>query len=618
MNLPVRLTFALIASAAAAFAQAQQSPPLPEQPVKPADLAELPLVPPDIELFDRPAVPRVLPRVKAKQAADAMEPVLPKLDFGPQPSVFVKRFFFRGNSVFSDRRLARELAPFTGREITADELEAARVSVTKLYVDAGYINSGAVLPDQDPGDGTIEMDVVEGRIAEVDLSGNRWYRSWWLRHVMRRAAGTPANFNKLRTGLQLMRQNGSLSRINAELKPGAAPGEGILHVSVADEQPFRLGFEISNKRPISTGEGMGEFTFSDLNLTGHGDPLELRWNAFRWTTEGDFDDRGFDDVSGSYEFPVSPWGTTLRVLAGRNESSVIDETFAALGITSRTEELSFTLRQPLIETLRNTVVISLGADRRHSETFLLGRPFTLSPGSVDGEADVFAVRAAIEWLNRSQVHVFSFRSTFSWGLDEFGATRGGGASGGVSSFGATTGDVPDGKFFAWLGQAQYVRRIFDTPEWRKKPESPWVNSLRESLLVLRANAQISDEPLLSLEQYSLGGVNSVRGYRENQLLRDNGVFGSIEWRWPVWLRADKTPILTLAPFFDVGTAWNTVGDTGDDANETIASAGIGVLLNVNKHFQASIYWGHPFTDLITRRDGLQDHGWHVAFSLTAF
>jgi hemolysin activation/secretion protein len=604
--------------------QQNTPPPLPEK-VLPNKEDPLP-VPLDLDLLLTPEMPAEPPRQRLQKATDAMQPVLPPLDPsalpGPQVKVFVKRFKFTGNHVFTDHQLRKAVAKYEGREITSDELEAARVALTKMYIDAGYIASGAILPDQDPTKGEIHFELVEGKLAQIDLSGNRWFRSWWLRHVMRRAAGSPVNFNKLKTGLQLLRQNEGISQINAELKPGAKPGESILHVTVKDTQPFRLGLEINNHRPPSVSEGIAELYFSDLNLTGHNDPLELRWGVERWNTDGDIESPGFDEIQASYEFPVSPWGTTLRVHAGRGATNIIDETFAALGITSETEEFGLTLRQPIIETLRDTVSLSVGVEKRHSQTFVLGQPFSLSPGAVDGESDVFALRATAEWINRSQLHVFALRSTFSWGLYEFGATRATGTAGGVSSGAATGGaalaDVPDGKFFSWVGQAQYVRRILDTPAMRKKPETAVWNSLRESLLVVRANAQFSDEPLLALEQFAMGGYQSVRGYRENQLLRDNGFFASIEWRIPVWMRADKTPILSIAPFIDYGTCWNTVSENADDSNATIASAGLGLLLNANKHVQATVYWGCPFTDPGNKREALQDYGFHLSFSINAF
>jgi hemolysin activation/secretion protein len=458
----------------------------------------------------------------------------------------------------------------------------------------------------------IRFRIVEGRLKEVDLRGNFWYRSWWLRNQLRLAAGQPVNFNDLKTGLQLLRQNPTISRINAELKPGEQMGESILDVSVKDEQPFRFGFTVANTRPPSVGEGIGEIFLTDLNLTGHNDPLDLHWGLARWTKDGDVNYVGFDNVSGSYEFPVSPWDTTLAVHASKLNTSIVDETFAALGITSQTTQYGLTLRQPLYKTLSDTVIASLSADREHSETFLLGEPFTLSPGANNGTSDVFATRFALDWTNRSQVHVLALRSVFNLGLYGFGSTRADAATEGSAVQGLAT-EVPDSKFFSWVGQGQYVRRIFDTPAFHEEPDTVAWNTLRETTLVLRMNAQISDRPLLALEQFSIGGMQSVRGYRENQLLRDNGVFASAEVRVPIWLAKDKTPIVSLAPFFDVGDGWNA--ESIDKSYQTIYSAGIGLLVNATRRAQVTIYWGHPFVDFHEEKVSLQDYGLHFAVSI---
>ena len=615
-------------AALAAGAAEQQPEPLPVDPLKPGESTEMPLLPDELPLLPQEEVkPEPLPRFRLQLAVDAMQPVLPPLDasllaqpFASAVKIKVKRFEFTGNHEFSDRTLAKIVEKYTGREIDSDELEAARVELTKHYVDAGYITSGAVLPDQDLKDGVVKFQIVEGRLKEVDLHGNFWFRRWWLSHQLRRAAGHPLNVNDLKTGLQLLRQNPGIRQINAELKPGVSPGESILHVTVKDEQPFRAGFEISNKRPPSVGEGLGEFYLQDLNLTGHNDPIEFRWGLMEWTKQGAINYDDFNNVELGYEFPISPWGTTLAVRASKQDSSIIDETFAALGITSRSKQIDFTLRQPLYETLQNTVALSLAADRKRSETFLLGYPFTLSPGAFNGESDIFAVRAILEWVNRSRLHVLALRGTASLGLYGLGSTRFDPATftGTTSGAGAAGFDpeIPDSKFFAFLAQAQYVRRIFDTADPRTEPDHGTMKYLRESLLVLRLNAQFSDEPLLSLEQFSLGGGQSVRGYRENQLLRDDGVFASAELRVPVWLAVDKTPIVTIAPFFDFGAGWNI--NKVDDQYQTIYSAGVGLLVNATRHAQISVYWGHPFVELNQTHSSLQDDGWHIVVSLNAF
>jgi len=296
----------------------QQPAPNLSSPLKTGVKEELPLLPDEIQFLPAPPEPEpVLPRYRLRLAQDATAPVLPPLEFAhPSPAlnkptlaVFVSKFEFSGNTVFSKTQLLKVVEKYTNRTITDEELEEARVALTRLYVEAGYINSGAILPDQDLSGGVVQFQLVEGRLTDIDLSGNRWFRSWWLKMHLRRAAGTPVNFYKLRTGLQLLRQNPSISRINAELKPSSLPGESILHAVVKDASPIHLNFETSNKRPPSVGEIAGEMHLVDLNLLGLNDPLDLRWGMANGTKDGKVQNSGLDNVSASYEVPFTPWGT---------------------------------------------------------------------------------------------------------------------------------------------------------------------------------------------------------------------------------------------------------------------------------------------------------------------
>ena len=623
-----RLT-TIVLVALAASARGEASPPAngkppqlePELPSAPAKSEEMLLTPGELPLLPDPLPP---PPIRLRLAPEQITPVLPPLDFSqaaPAIRITVKRFEVRGNTVFSRRELEKLTAPYTNREITSEDLEAARIAITKHYIDAGYISSGALLPDQDIAGGVVHFQIVEGRLQDVELVGNFWFRDRWLRRQLARAAGSPVNFNHLKTGLQLLRQNPGITQINAELKPGLNAGENVLHVIVKERHPFRLGLTLGNQRPPSVGEGDGELRAEVLSLTGNNDPLELRWGALRWTRDGDSDFGGGDNLYARYEFPITPWGTTAAIHAGRNDAGIIDETFAALGITSESVEYGLTLRQAIIETLNDTLALTAGANRKHSETFLLGKPFSFSPGAIEGETDVFAWRFGIEWVHRNQLEVLSAQSTFSLGRYVLDSTRADPARAGGTTSGLGGGfepEIPDSKFFSWLGQVQYVRRILDDGKPPAEPEQGAARLLRESLLVIRANAQLSDEPLLSPEQFSLGGMHSVRGYRENQLLRDNGIFASIEFRLPLLLRMDGTPVITLAPFIDWGTGWDV--NKIEDHNETIWSAGLGLIWQPSKNINATVYWGHPFERLDEGggRRSLQDAGWHFTISVDAF
>jgi len=521
------------------------------------------------------------------------EPILPPLDMTernpvvPALHVKVKQFRFKGNHRFTSSELHSVTKKYEGKEIGTEDLDAIRQALTLYYVSRGYINSGAILEDQDMDGGVVTYTIVEGRLTEIKLDGNQWFRDAWIRNQVKCASGTPLNYNLLREELQMLRQVPTVTRVNAGLAPGNLPGESILNLTVKDSQPFRVGIEADDRRPPSVGSEGLNLQVSDLNVTGNNDPLNVQYTIGHSVARG-AELSGGDNYSVDYTCPVTPWSTTLTLLASKFDSTVVEQPFSNLDIASTYTNYTASLRQPLVSTLNREIALSLSAGKTNSESFLLGRPYSLSAGAVSGKTDDFVVRAALELTDRSPVHVLGLRSTFSLGLDAFDAT--------------INDTNRDGRFFSWLGQVQYVRRLFET----------------DNLLVIRINGQLSNDPLFSLEQFAIGGMDSVRGYRERDLLRDDGVFGSVELRIPLWRNHEHSPVLALAPFFDVATGWN-VG-TNDISHDTLESAGIGLLLTPCSEVSAQFYWGYGFNRPFVQENGsnLQDKGLHFAIRVAAF
>lgn len=133
------------------------------------------------------------------------------------------------------------------------------------------------------------------------------------------------------------------------------------------------------------------------------------------------------------------------------------------------------------------------------------------------------------------------------------------------------------------------------------------------LLIGRVGGQFTDDSLLSLEQFSLGGINTVRGYAENQLVTDSGVLGTLELRIPV----TKNPnTLQLNPFIDFGTGWNN--DEPDPEDSTIASVGMGLDWNAGAGFSLNVNYGVAFLDVDDEGDSLQENGLHFSLRYQPF
>lgn len=487
--------------------------------------------------------------------------------------VMVRQFELTGNTVFSAEELAMVTAPYINRALTAEELQEVRRQLTLYYVERGYLNSGAVIPDQPVEEGMVRIRIVEGRLSEVEVIGNTHLRAAYFQDRLRPQADAPLNVQELQDRLQLLQQNPLIEQLQAELAPGVRPGEGVLQLGVRESRPYEIGFAVANNNPPSVGATRAYLYGLDHNLTGVGDSLGLSY--------GHSLESSTDDWRVFYARPLNARDTTVQVWAEQNETSVIEDRFDTLDITSTLQTYGLSLTHPLYRTPQQTLSLGMNLERRHSESsFLGGIPLPFTPDQEDdGQATVTVARFVQEWLDRRLDQVIAARSTFSFGFDAFGAT--------VNAY------EPDGQFVAWLGQLQWARRFGE----------------RDYQVIFKAILQLADDPLLPMEKCALGGLETVRGYPENTLVRDDCFVASLEFRMPAYQlplagvsRGPNEGQVQLAAFADYGRAKNK-GEFDLEPN-SIYSAGVGVRWDPSAKIHAALYWGYPFQEV-----NIGDEGW---------
>lgn len=490
----------------------------------------------------------------------------------------VNAFRFEGNTVFSAEALALLTAPYAGQALTSEDLARLQQELTRHYIDHGYLNSGAVIPDQQINDGIVTIRLIEGSLTDIDISGNRRLREAYIAGRLRRGAGPPLNVGALQEQLQILLSGPFLARINAELSPGDAPGEAKLTARVEEKRGYDLSLGTNNDITPSLGEIRGVLQAALYSPTGLGDVLATELGYAEGSREAGL----------NYTVPLNHAGTSLDLYADWSNGEVVEERLAGLNIEGETTSFGARLSHTLRETARERLGLALGFDSRHSTTSLLGRGFAFSPGvETDGDTQVNVLRFAQDWSLRSDRQVIALRSTFSIGLDVFGATH-------------NPHNIPDGQFVAWLGQAQWARRL------------PW----RASQLVFRLDGQWAEDPLLPLEQFSVGGGRTVRGYAKNLLVRDHGFATSLELRVPIWKHASGRSLLEFAPFVDAGGAW--FKDREAPAPEIIPALGFGLRSDPLPQVHAELYWGHAFEDIAGKGDSPQEDGIYFTLSVLPF
>lgn len=525
----------------------------------------------------------------------AVLPTLPPLpaenaSLSTTAQLYLDHFVFEGNTVFSDEELSQVVHAYQGREITAEELQAAKNQITLHYIDNNYINSGAIIPDQQVKQGVVVLQIIEGHLTHVEVSGNRHLNTSYIKDRLADASPTALNLTTLQTRLQLLKQNQLIKYIRAELGPGLKLGEGILQVDIVEEIPYQLNFRFNNHRASSVGTYRGEIELLHNNFTGLfgqqglGDSLYVRYGLTQ----------GLKDYTLEYALPINRYDTTLTLRIEQSDSEIVAAPFNQLDIASEANTYAVSLKQPVYRTPSQEFDLSLKMEKRTSATYLLDRPFSFSPGVRDGKSNISVMRFAQDWLDRDRIQVIAVRSSFNLGLNIFDAT-------------INQDNSPDSRFFTWLGQFQWVRRL----------------EFLDSQLSFRADLQWARESLLPLEKFSLGGSSTVRGYPENYLVYDSGLVTSLEWKIPTPIKValpylSKSPedgVLHVAPFVDYGHAWNANKQIVD--SDDITSIGLGLIWQINERSYGEIYWGkalHRWVDEQQEND-LQARGIHFEFNI---
>ena len=493
------------------------------------------------------------------------------------PTIVLHGVRFEGNTVLADAELETVAAPFLNRPIGRADLEELRLRLTRFYVDKGYLNSGALLPDQEVAGGVLTYRIIEGQLGEIRVEGTGTLNPDYVSERLRIGAGPPFNVDALRERFQLLLTDPLFEQLNGRLVPGSRRGEAALELTVKRARPYDMSLSVDNYSPPSVGAERLMMSWVARNITGHGDVADL--------SIGFTDGRA--SLYGGFAVPVTPRDTVVFARFEVSDTSVVEESLDALDIETRIQGVEVGISHPLKRSLSETLALGGKLVVRDSESTLLGVPFSFSLGEEDGESKITALRLTQDYANRAPRQVMSARSTLSIGLDALNATR-------------HHGNRPDSRYLAWLGQARFARRLLDDDR---------------AELLLRADAQLASDALLPMERLALGGRYSVRGYRENTLVRDSGYAASAEFRYRV-AQSPDWGVLHLGPFVDYGQGWNK---RGPKDRETLFSLGLGLVWSWSDRVSAELFIAEDLDGAPDQTDhDLQDDGIHFRFVADLF
>lgn len=520
---------------------------------------------------------------------DAVFPALPE-DYQRNvtgPRIRVNEIILTGNSVLPQSTIDDVTGEFVGRDLAYEDLQTIRNRLTGAYIERGYISSGVILPDQEIVAGVVRMDAHEGTLDEILISGNQRLRDRFIESRIQARLGPVLNVFELENALRLVQQWPSIRQVNAEVVPGPAKASSNLDLKVRENPAITLAAGYNNHRAPSVGEDQAVFSLTHQSLTGNGDYLIANYAL----TEG------LNDLYLAYGIPLTARDLTLEGHYSDGESDIVESPFELLDIVTETENWGVKLYQPLFQTLTQKLTLGVAFEHSENESFLLGERFSFSPGESLGVSEVSVIRATADWLWRRTAGTLLLNGQLSFGTDWLDATDNSNAT---DTDGNPIEDLPDSQFTAALLQAQYARLL------------PWFGLQING----RLTGQWADDPLLSVEKLAIGGARTVRGFRENQLVRDKGIIANLELRIPAWADDSGTSRLglTFVPFVDYGNGKdNSIGLPGldDPQSESLLSAGAGLIWNYWSPVYVEVYYGADLSGPENSGDSLQDDGFHV-------
>jgi len=457
-------------------------------------------------------------------------------------------------------------APWLQRPLRALDLEELRQRITRVYVERGYINSGALLDDGALQGDTLTLRVVEGRLTHMRQRGLQGLSESYL--AARLLQGDEIlDLRQLQERVELQLADPLFAQIQARLLPGEALGQAVLDLEVTRARPWQLALFANNHLAPAVGAAQAGVEAGVRNLLGVGDALAGTLARSEGST----------NVDALWQLPL--WGTRtqLALHLARGSSSVIEEPVAALDIGSVVSTREATLSHPFVDLPRRRWLLGLTYSARRNRTTLAGEPFSFVTGEDTGQTRVQSWRLFQELTLRIDRDVLALRAAFAQGRNNLAAAS------------VLPGLAPR-RYRLWQLQGQALLAYGNGGQQ----------------LLLRGQVQHSMDPLVGLEQMALGGRYTVRGYRENQLVRDNGFALSAQWQQPLWHDEARRFSLTLTPFLDAGQAWNR-----GEGRARLAAIGLGLNWTL-ADLEGEVQFARRLERRPTATHGnLQDHGIHL-------
>lgn len=500
-------------------------------------------------------------------APDAPSPVSPPANSGQPapPKDNTPRFFIQefrvdgGGKVLTRDEIEAAVYPFLGPYRSAADVDQARAALEQAYHDKGYQTVTVAVPRQ-PRSAIIHLQVSQGEIGRLRVVGSRFFS---IDEIKREAPsleeGQSPNFTQVTHDLVSLNQL-SDRRVTPTVRAGETPGTVDIDLNVKDSFPLHGSLELNNRYSANTSDLRvnGAVNYDNLWQLEHGIGF-----SFQVAPE---DTNQVEVFSGYYlaRIPDVDW-LTLMIQGTSQDSNV--NTLGGIGVAGKGKVIGGRANITLPQLTNYYHSLSLGIDYKHFDQDLMiaGQP-SVSPVTYY----LFSGAYSGSWIGKG--YETDLNASVNLSIGDWDSSS---EQFEINRFGS------DGSFIYFRGDVSHTR---DLPEGFQA--------------FGKIQGQAADKPLVNSEQFSAGGLGTVRGYLESEELGDNGIIGNFELRTPSLgeFFGKAVDDWRIYAFGDAGLL--TIDDALPEQQESfkLASVGAGTRLKLKDHYNGSVDFGLPLVN----------------------
>lgn len=478
---------------------------------------------------------------KRKQKVEAEEQVAQ--EGGAEVRFTLKKIDVDKSEIFTAEEMEVLTKEYLAKEISLQDLYALVNKINALYQEKGYLTCRAFLPPQTIKDGVVSIQLVEGKVGQVILQGNKTTREKYVTNRIGLKNGTINNVNDLNK--DLLRFNGTNdAQLRIAMKAGEVEGTTDYILSLYEPKRDSFNLYVDNAGSKNSGEWREGLFYTNKSLFHRRDALTL----------STLESQGTKSFSGAYTTNVGRSGTKLGVNYSNNSVHIKKGEMRNLDVRGHSTAYGLSLTQPLLLNEKARTEVSLEYGHQNSTTDLRAVETTW----VDDAYNNYTLAFSATDYGKSHIfyHKYGYRYT---------------------DFDGKISDTSD-KFGKLIMNMIYQKGYE-----------------HGQLLSGRLNAQFTNHDYVaSSEQFYIGGAYSVRGYEESLLNGDKGFSVSAEYAVPV----DKEKRTSVFGFLDYGYV---AGPTAY-GDRMLLGTGVGVRTTFAKNISASLTLGLPLNRTVNTKE----------------